>query len=149
MKMILFAAVLALVGCTKKSETTAAPSCADAVAKAVGAMPGGPGGGDVQAKLTSIMTTRCTEDAWPPEVIKCYATQVTDMASMKKCRESLPADKQEKLMAEIRAVMMGAAGAGGGPMHGGGGPAPTGGGEPAGTAAPPAAPQAGSAEPPK
>ena len=143
MKTILFMAALALVGCKKKSETTAAagPSCADAISKAVGAMPGGPGGGDVQAQLKEIMTRRCTEDAWPPEVVSCYATQATDMASMKKCRETLPADKQQKLMTEIRGVMMGAAGAGGGPMHGGGAAPPA-----TGSAAPE---PAGSAEPPK
>ena len=139
MKMILFAAVLALTGCKKKSETTAAgPSCADAIAKAVNAMPGGPGGGDVQAKLKTIMTTRCTDDKWPADVINCYATQATDMASMKKCREMLPADKQQALMNEIRAVMMGAAASGGGgPMHG----APS----PSGSAADPAAPGSGAA----
>jgi hypothetical protein len=147
MKTILFVAALALglAGCKKKSETTAAgPSCADAIAKAVGAMPGGPGGGDVQAKLKTIMTTRCTDDKWPADVINCYATKATDMATMKQCREMLPADKQQALMNEIRAVMMGAAGAGGGPMHGApsGSAAPA---EPAGSAAAPA----GSAEPPK
>jgi hypothetical protein len=40
------------------------------------------------------------------------------MASMKKCRELLTQDQQTKLMTDIRGVMMGAAGAGGGPMHG-------------------------------
>jgi hypothetical protein len=139
MMKILFAAALVVSGCSKKSETTASgPSCAEAVGKAVGAMPGGPGGGDVQAKLTTIMTTRCTEDKWPAAVVTCYATTVTDMASMKKCREMLPQDQQTKLMTEIRSVMMGAAAAGGGgPMHGGG--APSGGGEaPAGSAEAPA-----------
>jgi hypothetical protein len=149
MKMILFAAVLALTACKKKSETPAGPSCADAIAKAVGAMPGGPGGGNVQEQLKTIMTKRCTEDHWPADAINCYATQATDMASMKKCREMLPADKQQQLMTEIRAVMMGAAGAGGGPMHG----APAGSAvEPAGSGAAPtgsAAAPAGSAEPPK
>src|SRR6478735_825735 len=132
MKKILFAAAIIASGCSKKSETTA-PSCADAVSKAVGAMPGGPGGGEVQTKLQQIMTTRCTEDKWPPAAVNCYATQVKDMASMKKCRELLPQDQQQKLMTEIRAVMMGAAG-GAGPMHGGG--APMGGGEPPAGGAP-------------
>lgn len=144
------AVALALTGCKKKSgDTASGPSCADAITKAVGAMPGGPGGGDVQAQLKELMTRRCTEDAWPAEVIKCYGTQVTDMASMKKCREQLPADKQQKLMTEIRGVMIGASGAGGGPMHGAAGAAPpsaTGSAEPppAGSAAAPA----GSAAPP-
>jgi hypothetical protein len=154
MKKILFAATLALIGCSKKSgqDTASGPSCAEAVTKAVGAMPGGPGGGEVQAKLQTIMTTRCTEDKWPPAVVSCYATTVKDMASMKKCREMLSQEQQTKLMTEIRAVMMGAAGAGGGPMHGGG--APTGAGEaPGGSAAAPTgsdtpAPPTGSAAAP-
>jgi hypothetical protein len=150
MKTILFVTALALVaGCKKKSDTAAGPSCADAITKAVGAMPGGPGGGDVQAQLKTIMTKRCTEDAWPQDAINCYATQAKDMASMKQCREKLPQDKQDKLMTEIRAVMMGAAGAGGGPMHG----APAGSATPpAGSATPPAAGSAapsGSGEAPK
>lgn len=127
MKTILFVAALAIIGCSKKDESKSAqaaggPSCADAIAKAVGAMPAGPGGGDVQAKLKDIMTTRCTEDKWPAAVVECYATQVTDMASMKKCREMIPGPEQQKLMGEIRSVMMQAGGAG--PMHGA--PAPAG-----------------------
>ena len=125
MMKILFVAALVVTGCSKKSETTASgPSCADAVGKAVAAMPAGPTGGDVQSKLQTIMTTRCTEDNWPPAALTCYATTVKDMASMKKCREMLSQDQQTKLMTEIRSVMMGAASAGGGPMpmHGGGAP---------------------------
>lgn len=135
---ILFAAALLVAGCSKKSETaTGGPSCADAVGKAVGAMPGGPGGGEVQAKLKTVMTARCTEDKWPAAALNCYSTTVTDMASMKKCREMLSQDQQDKLMTEIRSVMMGAAAAGGGgPMHGAGGPAPTGSDAPAAPAAP-------------
>lgn len=121
---ILFVAALAVVGCGKKSSSSG-PSCADAIGKAVSAMPAGPTGGEVQAKLQSIMTTRCTEDKWPEAARTCYATTVKDMASMKKCREMLSQEQQDKVMTEIRGVMMGAAGAGGGPMHGGG-PAPAG-----------------------
>jgi len=133
MKKILFVTALALVGCSKKAESGAAAaggaSCADAVAKAVGAMPGG---GEVSEKLKTILTARCTEDKWAADVIKCYATEATDMASMKKCRGMLPPEQQQRLMGEIRAAMMGAAGGGGGPMHGGaapmgGGAAPMGG----------------------
>jgi len=142
MKTILFVAALALVGCSKKSENNSAqaatgPSCADAIAKAVGAMPAGPGGGDVQTKLKDIMTTRCTEDKWPAAVVECYATQVTDMASMKKCREQIPGPAQQKLMGEIRTVMMNAGGAG--PMHAPSMPPHAGAAAPAGA---PAAPEA-------
>jgi hypothetical protein len=126
MMKILFAAALVVTGCSKKSDTGKAasgPSCGEAVQKAVGAMPAGPGAGDVQAKLQTVMTTRCTEDKWPTEVLTCYATTVTDMASMKKCREILPQDQQQNLMNDIRTVMMSAAAAGGGgPPHGGSAP---------------------------
>jgi len=130
MKMLLLIAALAMAGCSKKSDAGSAQAggagaCGDAIAKAVGAMPGGPGAGDVQAKLKTILTTRCTEDKWPAAVVDCYATKATDMASMKQCRELLPPDQQQAVMGEIRAVMMGAGGAG--PMHGAGGPAAPGG----------------------
>jgi hypothetical protein len=119
MKTILFAAALLLGGCSKKSEGgSAGTSCADAAAKAVSSLPAGPGGGDVQTKLRGILTTRCTEDKWPAATVECYATQVKDMQGMRTCRETLPAEHQQKMMAEIRTVMMGAAGSGGGPMHG-------------------------------
>lgn len=141
MKLIALAlmAALATTGCSKKSDKGSAaggPSCADAIGKAVNAMPGGPGGGEVKAKLQQIMTTHCTDDKWPADVVNCYATQASDMASMKKCREMLPPDAQQKMMGEIRAVMMSAGG--GGPMHGPGGPMMGGAG---GT--PPAPPPAG------
>jgi hypothetical protein len=127
MKTVLYvvAAALALTGCSKKSESGAAAGgpCADAMAKAVGAMPGGPGAGDVQAKLKTILTTRCTEDKWPAAVVDCYAKS-TDMMSMKQCREMLPADQKEKVIGEIRAVMMAGGGAAG-PMHGASAPAPS------------------------
>jgi len=145
MKLIALAlmAALATTGCSKKSDKGSAaggPSCADAISKAVTKMPGS-GGGEVKAKLQQIMTTACTDDKWSAEVINCYATQASDMASMKKCREMLPPEEQQKVLGEIRAVMMSAGG--GGPMHGGpGGGGPMmggpGGAPPAGGEAPPA-----------
>jgi hypothetical protein len=76
----------------------------------------------VQEKLKTILTTRCTEDKWPAAVINCYATNATDMASMKSAASRCLPIKQQKLMGEFARVMMGAAG-GGGPMHGAGAPA--------------------------
>jgi hypothetical protein len=128
MKKIVFAAVLVIAGCSKKSEEAggapAGTSCAEAAEKAVGALPAGSNGGEVQTKLRGILTTRCTEDKWPAATVECYATQVKDMSGMRKCRETLPKEQQDKMMTEIRAAMMGAAGAGGGPMHGAPPPAP-------------------------
>lgn len=120
-------ALLAL-GCSKdKSEPgkgSSAPaelSCADAIGKAVSVMPAAPGGEQVVAKLKSLMTTRCETDKWSAAARECYATQVKDMAGMKQCRETtLTPEQNQAVMAEIRAAMMAAGGAGGGPMHGGG-----------------------------
>ena len=126
MKHLLLVAVLAASGASSKhapaSETGSAAACADGAAKAVSALPGGLTGpaAEVPAKLRAILTARCTEDRWPAAPIDCYA-KVHDMMGMKACRELLPADQQQKLMTEIRTVMMGAA-AGGMPPHATGGP---------------------------
>lgn len=113
MKWILVAALLT-AACGKKSDSGAAPSCADAIGKAVGSLPAGSGGGGIQAQLRTILTTRCTEDKWPAATIQCYAT-VTNMQGMRACRESLPPALAQKVQNEIRGAMTGA----GGPMHGG------------------------------
>ena len=131
MKLASIAFVLLAVGCSKKESAdqakgSAAPgiSCADAIGKAVAVMPAGPNGAEVVAKLKTIMTARCETDAWTVAARECYATQVKDMAGMKKCREStLTPEQNQNVMTEIRAVMMagaaaGAAAGGGGPMHG-------------------------------
>jgi hypothetical protein len=132
--LLLMAALLATGACSKKSTDlgSAAPgtpaACANAAAKAVAALPaGGPGGpaSEVPAKLQAIVTARCTEDKWTVATIDCYATQVHDMSGMKKCREMLPADQQQKLMTDIRTVMMSAAGGGAMPPHATGEMAPT------------------------
>jgi hypothetical protein len=144
--VLIVAALLLAVGCEKKSQTSG-PSCADAVEKALGAMPGGPGAGDeIKGKLRAIYTKHCTDDKWSADAIKCFANDVKDMLGMKACREKLTAAQSDALMGEVRATMMGAAGAGGGPMHpsmpppgagpAGGGPTPSGSGAaPAGSAA--------------
>ncbi|HUS30449.1 MAG TPA: hypothetical protein VMZ53_18195 [Kofleriaceae bacterium] len=153
MKHAVIVAALLFAGCGKKSEPSG-PSCADAVDKAINSMPGGPGGGgaDIKDKLRAIYTKHCTDDKWNADAIKCFATDAHDMPSMKACRAKLTADQQEKVMGEVRTVMMGAMG-GAGPMHGaaappagdtppagagpaGGGPTPTGSPAPAGSAAP-------------
>jgi hypothetical protein len=140
MKHALIVAALLFAGCGKKSETAAGPSCADAVEKALAAMPGGPGAGDeIKGKLRGIYTKHCTDDKWSADAIKCYANDVKDMSSMKACREKLTPEQSEALMGEVRATMMGAAGSmgGGGPMHGGGPSAPPAGTGPAGGGPPP------------
>ena len=154
MKHLMLIAALVFAGCGKKSSD--GPSCADAVNKAVAAMPGGPGGDDIKGKLVGIYTKHCTDDKWAADARKCYANDVHDMQSMKTCRSKLTQDQQDKVMADVRQTMMGAGmgGMGGmGGMHGGmGGPPPGAGGPPEGGAmggagAPPPAGSAGPAAP--
>jgi hypothetical protein len=126
MKIATITLVLLVLGCSKKESAdqgkgSAAPtgiSCADAIGKAVTAMPQAPGGEQVIAKLSSLMTARCEADKWSVAARECYATQVKDMAGMKKCRETtLTPEQNTAVMTEIRAAMMAASAGGAGPMH--------------------------------
>lgn len=132
MKLLVLVAVAALAACGKSDAPAgggAAESsarCGEAAAKAVAALPGGSGAGEIQMKLQGIITARCQQDKWSAATIECYATQVKDMSGMKKCRETLPPEQQQALMGEIRQAMMSQPGAGRAmpPHAGGGGMAP-------------------------
>jgi len=81
---------------------------------------------EVSGALKQAMTNRCTEDKWSADVLKCYDTAAS-MEEIRKCRQMLPADQQQKLQAEEMQVMMkamgGPGGMGGIPGHPGmGGP---------------------------
>lgn len=116
--LIAIALGLALAGCSKKA---AGPSCEPAITQGVDRMSKGPAtGATITGKLKTIMIRRCTEDKWPAAVIKCYET-VDSMAGMKKCREGLDPAASERLVGEIRTVML-TQGAGGGPPGGHGTP---------------------------
>lgn len=149
-KLIWITIVIALAACSKKSDDAAkggaaggaagggaASACANAAGKAVAGLGAGMGGNGVAEKLQTILTTRCTEDKWPPDVIKCYES-ANGMAGMKTCRGKLAPELGQKLLTEITGAMAGAAGMMGRP------PAGHPGGDPPAPAAP-AAP----AEPPK
>lgn len=73
---------------------------------------------EVASSLKQAMTNRCTEDKWSDDVIKCYGT-ATAMEEIRKCREKLPQDQQDKLKAEEMQVMMKTMGGPGGPSAGG------------------------------
>ena len=134
MKLVLLATLLAFA-CSKKSErerraavspggsaavipggaippgappTKAGGDCSRITA-AVDAMAGNAAGtgvtAEVRGKLEAIMLARCSEDAWPPGVIDCFATAAKDMTGMRKCAADLPLLVGEKLNAEIRDVM--------------------------------------------
>ena len=73
---------------------------------------------EVASSLKQAMTNRCTEDKWSADVIKCYGS-ATAMEEIRKCREMLPQDQQDKLKAEEMQVMMKTMGGPGGPSVGG------------------------------
>lgn len=141
---IIVAALLVFAGCGKKADS--GPSCETAVDKALAAMPGGAGGGDeIKGKLRPLYVKHCTDDKWNADARKCFANDVKDMSGMKACRAKLTQDQQDKVMADVRATMMGAmGGAGGMPPHAGGAPE---GGAMGGAGAPPADPNAATPAP--
>src|SRR6185436_9641465 len=121
-KLIWITVVVALAACSKKRDDAGkggaagaggASACANAAAKGVASLSGGPEAGGVKEKLQAIYTTRCTEDKWPAEVIQCFETAV-GMQGLKTCRGKLSPELAAKVQAEIMGAMAGAAGMMGG-----------------------------------
>ncbi len=83
---------------------------------------------EVSGALKQAMTNRCTEDKWSADVLKCY-DGAGSMEDIRKCRQMLPQDQQQKLQADEMNVMMKSMGGGPGGM---GGPGMGGPGMPAG-----------------
>lgn len=76
---------------------------------------------EVSGSLKQAMTNRCTEDKWSEDVLKCY-DGAGSMEEIRKCRQMLPQDQQQKLQADEMNVMMksmGGPGGMGGPGMGG------------------------------
>jgi hypothetical protein len=157
MKMIVFVALLAAAGCSKKTADCEASigKGMDNLEASVKAAKSNPQMQDnrltVLTKLRGTLTQRCNEDKWPAEVVSCFAT-VVSMKDMQGCQAKLSNDQRSKLVTEIRQVMVGSMGAmrmpGGVPGHppmlapgsAGGAPGAPGGdtpGSPAGSAAAP------------
>jgi hypothetical protein len=168
MKMIVFVALLAAVGCSKKTSDCDASigKGLDNFAASVQASAPNPQMQETRLKIISklrgTLTQRCNEDQWPAEVVSCFTT-VASMKDMQSCQAKLSNEQHTKLVNEVRQVMMGSAGSmrmpSGVPGHppmltpGSGAPEASGAmpGAPAGAAAPPAGaagPPAGSAAPP-
>lgn len=161
MKAILFVAGVALVGCSKKSESSGDP-CGAAINSAVDKMVAArkdapPEMTEIANKLRTLMTQHCRDDKWPADVIECFKS-ASDQPGIKKCRQQLPTELAQKLQTDIMKVMSagmetrqkarehmmerGGMGGGSGGGVGGGEPAP------AGSATPgSAAPAGGSAAP--
>jgi hypothetical protein len=122
--VIALGALLVAPAC-KKSDTT---DCAGAIAKGVDQLrtrrkdrmaihsadltPGAKAEFDAQAKvmeaysakLKTALTTRCTEDKWPSEVIDCYES-TSSPDDMRKCRQKLPAEQADRVRTEEVALM--------------------------------------------
>ncbi len=154
--IIVAAVAVALVGCSKKSDDAGkgaaaggsgsgggeVPTCAAAVSKAISTLGAGMEASGMKEKLQGIYTTRCTEDRWPAEVIKCYEA-AAGMPGLTACRGKMAPELGAKLITDIRAAMAGAAGTMGRPPvgHGGGPTVPAG--APAGGSGAPAPGAAG------
>jgi hypothetical protein len=143
--------VVALVACSKKSDEAGkggaaaagaggggnTADCATAAAKAVASLGPGADASGMKEKLQAIYATRCTEDRWPAEVVKCYE-EAAGMQGLTACRGKLPPELGTKLRGEIMSTMAAAAAAGGQAPAGHGGAAPAPAGDPAAGAAGPA-----------
>lgn len=157
-KAITILAALALAGCGSKKSGGDSAKCADAIGKSVdqmmAAMPNADKvPEDMKAnmkergeQLKKVLTTRCTEDNWPSDVIDCYS-KAASMPDIRACREKLPPELSQKAQDEVRKVMMGMGGDR--PHHRRNGDEGSGGGEMAGSgsAAPGSAEAPGSAAP--
>ncbi len=127
---------LALAACGSKSSGNSA-ACTDAIGKGVdqmfaknrqrveahanGADPDQvknqlAGMEEMGGKLKAALVTRCSEDAWSDEVIKCFAGAAS-REDMRGCQSKLPQDAQDKVAADVKATM-GGRGMGRGGRHG-------------------------------
>ncbi|HET7501684.1 MAG TPA: hypothetical protein VFK02_11790 [Kofleriaceae bacterium] len=178
MKRIVFVALIAAAGCSKNKPSDCEVSIGkgmDAYAAKVRSVSPNPQGVEGRLamidKLRGVLTTRCTQDKWGPDVVLCFTT-VESMRDIQTCQARLGDEQRTKLRMDVREAMMSMRGSMGMPGHppmltgsasGSGAPqpaqpaqptpppsgsgtpaAPTGSPAPAGSAAPPA----GSAAPP-
>jgi len=61
---------------------------------------------DMAGKLKDTLIKRCTEDKWPSEVVNCFTT-ASDRPAMQQCQQKLSDEQRDKVIADIRQVMMG------------------------------------------
>ena len=154
MKTIIFVALFAAAGCSKKGS-----DCEVAIGKGIdnfaATIKTGAPNPQIQEnklgtlnKLGTTLTRRCTEDKWSPEVVSCFATVAT-MKDMQDCQAKLSTEQHTKLRDEIREIMMSSMGTRMPGRSGSGAPSGSGGvAAPAAAPADPAAPPSGSTAPP-
>lgn len=151
MKTIIFVALFAAAGCSKKGS-----DCEVAIGKGIdhftATIKTSAPNPQIQEnklgmlnKLGATLTRRCTEDKWSPEVVSCFAA-VAAMKDMQDCQAKLSAEQHAKLRDEIRETMMSSMGRMPGRSGSGGSGEPSGLAAPAGSAAAPAGSAAAPAE---
>jgi hypothetical protein len=116
MKMIMFVALLAAAGCSKKGSDceVSIGQGIEGFAATIKAKAPNP---QIQesklgmlGKLRGTLTQRCTEDKWAPEVVSCFAT-VAAMKDMQACQQKLSTDQRTRLLQEVRGIMVTSMGA--------------------------------------
>ena len=121
-------ATLSFGGCGKKSEdakpaVVASGDCTSAVNTAIDTIVAKSKAGGTLAparaerfeKLRVAMTTRCSDDKWPPPMLACV-TAMQVQADLVRCMGNLDAASMQKLQADLGATILG------GGMRGPGGP---------------------------
>ena len=112
MKMIVFVALLAAAGCSKKKPA----DCDSAISKGVdnfaSEIKKGTAKPEIQAnklaildKIRTTLTQRCTEDKWAPEAQACFASS-SSMPAMQLCQKKLTDEQRTKLNDDLREITM-------------------------------------------
>ena len=71
---------------------------------------------EMAGKLKTALVTRCTEDAWSDDVVKCFEGAAS-RNDMRGCQSKLPPDALERVLADVSKTM-GGMGMGRGGRHG-------------------------------
>jgi hypothetical protein len=115
MKMIVLVLLLAAAGCSKKGSAEA-PPCEASIAKGIDTVASGIKSRATNAqmqenmmamvgKLKSTITQRCVEDKWPAEAIQCFAG-IANMKAMQDCQGKLNEEQRNKLVGDMRDIML-------------------------------------------
>ncbi|HEY1555928.1 MAG TPA: hypothetical protein VGF94_13910 [Kofleriaceae bacterium] len=99
--------VLVLAACGGKKDSapaSASSSCADAAHAAAASLTASPQLADKVSGLEAVLAKHCTDDKWSSDVIACYH-DANGMMAIKACRQKLPKDQADKLLADEIGVM--------------------------------------------
>jgi len=112
MKMIVFVALLAAAGCSKKSGSDCAAAISKGIENFAPKVKMGATDPQIQEgkmamleKLKGTLVQRCIADKWAPEVLSCFHT-VANLTVMKVCQAQLTSEQRTKLDADLHEVQM-------------------------------------------